>query len=82
MTADDGATSSRGKRQAVSTSEPILELVADPAAHLAGPDAHTNEAKSYVANVGGASGATAKRKLLGLLLRSKFVVYLLYFLLY
>ena len=62
MTADDGATSSRGKRQAVSTSEPIPEPVADPVAHLAKPDAHTNEAESYVADVGGASGAISQEE--------------------
>ena len=43
-------------------SEPIPELIADSAAHLAGPDAHTNEAESYVADVGGASGAIAQEE--------------------
>ena len=60
MVGDDGATSSRGKRRAVFSSEPIVEPVAEAEVHLDVADAHASEAQAHVAEVEGASGAVAQ----------------------
>ena len=51
---DDGATSSRGKRPAVSSSGTIPEQ-----ADVAETDAHASESQAHVAGIDGASGAVA-----------------------
>ena len=60
LDADDSATSSRGKRRAVCSSEPTFEPVANSEAHLDGPGAHATEAQAHVAEVEGASGAVVQ----------------------